>query len=86
VTETWFTMRNSANCQGIRELVSQSWRKASNAPFITRPLVDEETMRSSHWLGTVLGVFFGALTLWLGERKGIRLLKICIQKVIQMEK
>jgi len=39
---------------GVREL------------FIRCPVLDEEKMRSGHWLGLVLYVSFGVLTLMAG--------------------
>jgi len=39
------------------------WRGGSNAVSIRSLVVDEERMRSGHWLGRVLCVSFSALTL-----------------------
>ena len=39
-------------------------------PFIKRLVLDEERMWSGHWLGSVLSVSFGALTLMVGWQEG----------------
>ena len=44
-------------------LALESWRKGNSNPSVESPVVDEQTMRSGHWLGSVLFVSFSALTL-----------------------
>jgi len=43
--------------------VLASWQKGSSAPSVRSPVVDEERTSSGHWLGSVLCVYFSALTL-----------------------
>jgi len=46
----------------------EKWHKGNNAPSVRSPVVDVETMKPGHWLGSALCVPFRALTLmvwWL---------------------
>jgi len=40
--------------------------------MIWNPVMDGERMKPGHWLGLVLCVSFGALTLMVGDRKDIQ--------------
>ena len=54
----------------------KSHHKGSNATSIRSPVVDEERMRSGHWLGSVICVPFSALTLMVGWQEGHLAIKI----------
>jgi len=47
-------------------LTSESQCKSSNAPSNSSLMLDDESMRPGHWLGSLLCVFFSALTLLVG--------------------
>jgi len=50
--------------------VPEDWYKESNITSIRSPVVDEERMRSGHWLELVFCVPFRALTLMVGWQEG----------------
>jgi len=53
----------------------QSQHKQTNGPSIRSLVLDEERMRPGHWLGSVLCVFFSALTLlveWQEEHQPVK--------------
>jgi len=56
-------------------VASHSQHKGSNAPSCRRLVVDEERSRPGHWLGSVFRVSVNALTLMIGDRKDIWLVK-----------
>jgi len=56
---------------GIRlVLASESRHKGCSMRSVRSLVVDEERMRSGHWLGSVLCVSFCALTLMVGWQEG----------------
>jgi len=44
-------------------MVSDRQDKGSNAPSVKSAQVEEESMKTGHWLGSVLSIFFSVLTL-----------------------
>jgi len=85
-----FTMISSIN---TLTMASESEHKGSNAPTINSTVVDEVRMRPGHRLGSVLRVFFRALTLLAGwqERHQVHknpvplILKVSLLKQVEEE-
>jgi len=51
-------------------LMSASWYKQSSTLSVRIPVVDDERMRPTHWLGLAFYVPFSALTLAIGWQEG----------------
>ena len=50
--------------------MTESQYKGNSGPFVKGPMVDEEGIRTSHWLRLLLYVSFSTLTLTVEWREG----------------